>query len=63
MIFWPSAIRYRLRELRDDLLNKNPSSNFWRFIVVFPTTFWLEDGKATDHQVRASARSGFSSFT
>ncbi len=24
------------------------SSNFWRFIVVFPTTFCLEFGKVTD---------------
>ena len=40
-----------------------PSSNFWRFMVLFPTTSCLELGKETDHQVRASARSGFSSLT
>ena len=32
-------------------------------MVVFPTTFCLEFGKETDHQVKASARSGFSSLT
>ena len=31
--------------------------------MVFPTTFWLEFGKVTDHQVRASARSGFNILT
>ena len=32
-------------------------------MVVFPTTVCLELGKETDHQVRASARSGFSNLT
>jgi len=32
-------------------------------MVVFPTTFFLEFGKETDHQVRASAKSGLSSLT
>src|ERR1700737_809199 len=40
-----------------------PSSNFWGFMVVFPTTVCLELGKETDHQVRASARSGFNRST
>jgi hypothetical protein len=40
-----------------------PSSNFWSFMVLFAITFCLEPGKETDHQVRASARSGFSSLT
>ena len=31
-------------------------------MVVFPTTFCLEFGKDTDHQVRASASSGVSSL-
>jgi hypothetical protein len=35
----------------------------WRFIVVFPATYWLELGKAIVHQVRASARSGLTSLT
>src|SRR6202011_1584186 len=38
-----------------------PSSNFWRFIVVSPATFLWELGKLMVHQVRASARSGLSS--
>jgi hypothetical protein len=40
-----------------------PLSNFWRFMVVFPTTACLELGKETDHQVSASAKSGFSNLT
>jgi hypothetical protein len=40
-----------------------PSSNFWRFMVVFPTTFCLDPGKLNAHQVRAIAKSGFSSLT
>jgi hypothetical protein len=40
-----------------------PSSNFWRFIVLVPTTVRWEVGKEADHQVRASAKSDFRSFT
>jgi len=32
-------------------------------MVLVPTTFCLELGKETDHQVRANARSGFNNFT
>jgi hypothetical protein len=32
-------------------------------MVLFPTTFCLGVGNATDHQVRAIARSGFNSLT
>jgi hypothetical protein len=39
-----------------------PSSDFWRLIAVLPTNFCFEFGKETDHQVRASARSGFRSL-
>src|SRR5271170_2431436 len=41
----------------------HPSLNFWRFMVLFPTTVCLELGKVTDHQVRANAKSGFNSLT